>query len=353
MATPQKGKPWCTHHKINTHASETCWAIHPELKPAHIKGSSAKSASPAVPAQAGFNSLTAAQQQDAFESWQARQSGWGPSDSYVGQVIELLPEPEIVLAGATTRRSSETLRLRAVQGDMPLSFLPHDSHSTARLRGRGEGQVELEQVTWTDQEELAGEQPVEAPVTVQKEGMPLSFEELPATDPRYQGKPDFEVPVNNVLGDQRAQNGSRMGSSGIEGRSGNPKPTYGLKGVGKARILEPQGTAHREPTLEEGLQGMRDLAPVDWSLEHNNSLSAIGTASLCVNLVGCLRTLKASAEVCCSGTYSMFLNCQVWHQEELSFWNASVLLCVRYASSRKLVDCINALPHGTLNACPV
>jgi hypothetical protein len=163
---------------------------------------------------------------------------------------------------------------------MPLSFLPHDSHSTARLRGRGEGQVELEQVTWTDQEELAGEQPVEAPVTVQKEGMPLSFEELPATDPRYQGKPDFEVPVNNVLGDQRAQNGSRMGSSGIEGRSGNPKPTYGLKGVGKARILEPQGTAHREPTLEEGLQGMRDLAPVDWSLEHKNSYQQLELQTL-------------------------------------------------------------------------
>jgi hypothetical protein len=280
MAKPQKGKPWCTHRKINTHASKTCWAIHPELKSAHIKGSSAKSASSVVPAQAGFNSLTAAQQHDAFESWQARQLGWGPSDSYVGQVIELLPEPEIILAGATTRRSSETQRLRAVQGDMPLSFLPHDSHSTARLRGRGEGQVELERVTRTDREELAGERPVEASVTVQKEGMPLSFEELPATDPRYQGKPDFEIPVNNVVGDQHAQNGSRMGLSGTEGRSSTSKPTYGLKGVGKARMLEPQTTAQREPTLEEGLQGMRDLAHVDWSLEHKNSYQQLEPQSL-------------------------------------------------------------------------
>jgi hypothetical protein len=29
MDKPMKGKPWCTHHKINTHSSESCWALHP------------------------------------------------------------------------------------------------------------------------------------------------------------------------------------------------------------------------------------------------------------------------------------------------------------------------------------
>jgi hypothetical protein len=39
-----KGKPWCSHHKINTHASESCWALHPELRPSYLKERAAQSA---------------------------------------------------------------------------------------------------------------------------------------------------------------------------------------------------------------------------------------------------------------------------------------------------------------------
>jgi hypothetical protein len=32
-----KGKPWCSYHKLNTHSSEACWALHPELRPSSSK----------------------------------------------------------------------------------------------------------------------------------------------------------------------------------------------------------------------------------------------------------------------------------------------------------------------------
>jgi hypothetical protein len=50
-----KGKPWCSHHKINTHASESCWVLHPELRPSYLKERAAQSARQArlVPAKTG------------------------------------------------------------------------------------------------------------------------------------------------------------------------------------------------------------------------------------------------------------------------------------------------------------
>jgi hypothetical protein len=55
-----KGKPWCSHHKINTHASESCWALHPELRPSYLKERAIQSARQAskVPAKTG-SSLSA------------------------------------------------------------------------------------------------------------------------------------------------------------------------------------------------------------------------------------------------------------------------------------------------------
>jgi hypothetical protein len=44
MDKPIKGKPWCIHHKINTYASEFCWAMHPELRPFYLKERAAQSA---------------------------------------------------------------------------------------------------------------------------------------------------------------------------------------------------------------------------------------------------------------------------------------------------------------------
>jgi hypothetical protein len=53
----QKEKPWCSYHKLNTHSSEACWALHPELRPFSSKEKVAHSARPArvVPAKAGHS----------------------------------------------------------------------------------------------------------------------------------------------------------------------------------------------------------------------------------------------------------------------------------------------------------
>jgi hypothetical protein len=53
--TQLKGKPWCSYHKLNTHSSEACWALHPELRPSSSKEKVAHSARPAkvAPARAG------------------------------------------------------------------------------------------------------------------------------------------------------------------------------------------------------------------------------------------------------------------------------------------------------------
>jgi hypothetical protein len=55
--TQQKGKPWCSYHKLNTHSSEACWALHPELRFSSSKRKVAHTARPArvVPAKAGHS----------------------------------------------------------------------------------------------------------------------------------------------------------------------------------------------------------------------------------------------------------------------------------------------------------
>jgi hypothetical protein len=44
QTTQVKGKPWCLYHKLNSHSSETCWALHPELRPSSSKERAAQSA---------------------------------------------------------------------------------------------------------------------------------------------------------------------------------------------------------------------------------------------------------------------------------------------------------------------
>jgi hypothetical protein len=55
--TQQKRKPWCSYHKLNTHSSEACCALHPELRPSSSKEKVVHSARPArvVPAKAGHS----------------------------------------------------------------------------------------------------------------------------------------------------------------------------------------------------------------------------------------------------------------------------------------------------------
>ena len=149
--------------------------------------------------------MSAADKQAAFEDWQAKQSGWdGPADAYTGEVIEL-NEPLVPALAAGTekkRRSSETQQLKGVQGNMPLSFLPYDATSTARLRGGKDLEYDPFQVSAGEGENETTELPkalAKVPGAVRDSELPQSFEELAETDPRYQGRSDFELPTSQKL----------------------------------------------------------------------------------------------------------------------------------------------------------
>jgi hypothetical protein len=133
-----KGKPWCSHHKINTHSSESCWALHPELRPSYLKERAAQSARQArvVPAKSG-NSLGVKLKLALLSATKISHSNVGQTmDSYYAEVMfcespHYVVEPFAVNARAarTERRSAETQGLRRVtQADMPLSYLPYPTH---------------------------------------------------------------------------------------------------------------------------------------------------------------------------------------------------------------------------------
>jgi hypothetical protein len=141
--TQMKGKPWCLYHKLNTHSSEACWALHPELRPSS-KEKVAHSARPArvVPAKAG-HSLNVKLRPTALSTKETIQpSVIQTMDSYYAE--EVFDEDAndlaglfITVAGAATkeRRSAETHGLRCVtQADLPLSFLPHSDVPAATER---------------------------------------------------------------------------------------------------------------------------------------------------------------------------------------------------------------------------
>jgi hypothetical protein len=138
MSKPMKGKPWCSHHKINTHSSESCWALHPELRPSYLKERAAQSARQArvVPAKSG-NSLGVKLKLALLSATKISHSNVGQTmDSYYAEVMfcespHYVVEPFAVNARAarTERRSAETQGLRRVtQADMPLSYLPYPTH---------------------------------------------------------------------------------------------------------------------------------------------------------------------------------------------------------------------------------
>jgi hypothetical protein len=135
-----KGKPWCSHHKINTHASESCWALHPELRPSYLNERAAQSARQArvIPAKTG-SSLSANLGSALLSATKEPQSkGNLKMDSYYAEVVmtecpHSTVEPFAVNARAAMmeRRSAETQGLRRVtQSEMPLSYLPYPDAPT-------------------------------------------------------------------------------------------------------------------------------------------------------------------------------------------------------------------------------
>jgi hypothetical protein len=84
-----KGKPWCTHHKINKHSSESCWALHPELRPSYPKERAAQSARQAkvVPANSG-NSLNVKPKPALLSAAKSSHSDVSHTmDSYYAEVV--------------------------------------------------------------------------------------------------------------------------------------------------------------------------------------------------------------------------------------------------------------------------
>jgi hypothetical protein len=139
--TQTKGKPWCSYHKLNTHSSEACWALHPELRPSSSKEKVAHSARPAkvAPARSGHGQNVKLQS-TGLATERINQSGVNQTmDSYFAE--EVLDEDAYSLddlsltdAGAATkeRRSAETQGLRRVtEAELPLSFFPYFAEPAA------------------------------------------------------------------------------------------------------------------------------------------------------------------------------------------------------------------------------
>jgi hypothetical protein len=133
MDKPMKGNPWCTHHKINTHSSKSCWAMHPESRSSYLKERAAQRARQAkvVPAKSG-NNLNVKPKPALLSATKTSHSDDSQTmDSYYAK--EMVNEsPHHVLtsfavnaqAARVERRTAETQGLRRVtQADMPLSYL--------------------------------------------------------------------------------------------------------------------------------------------------------------------------------------------------------------------------------------
>jgi hypothetical protein len=233
QTTQVKGKPWCSYHKLNSHSSETCWALHPELRPSSSKERAAQSVRQAkvVPAKAG-HSLNDKLKPALLSTMQATQSGASQTmDSYYTEEVfnggtNDLAELFTVAAGAATkeRRSAETQGLRRVtQADLPLSFLPYlDDTDVPAVADRRAPAPKPTPVVVEDDlgrftprryraprvgkvyggEDLMCEESLDAmdfshdpSDKSDREEMPESFGYLSEGDPNYQGVLEFVMPV--------------------------------------------------------------------------------------------------------------------------------------------------------------
>ena len=248
VTKPMKGKPWCSLHKINTHSSESCWVLHPELRPSYLKErTAAHSARRAkvVPAKLGSSlsvklkpALLSATKDDSPDVNQTM-------DSYYAEVVtDASPYYHMadlfavnVRAAATQRRSSETQRLRQVtQADMPLSYLPYpdaaqeqnppnmepvppvfeDYPAGGDNTRRGKNVVDQDLLDATNLNHHSSEKS-------DNEKMPESFGYLSEGDPDFQGTVEFvmekQLPRNSSVlrnGSERRENASDHEEFGSE-----------------------------------------------------------------------------------------------------------------------------------------
>jgi hypothetical protein len=118
-----KGKPWCSLHKINTHSSECCWVLHPELRHSYLKEQAAQSARQSKVVSAKLGSSLSVKPKPALLS-ATKDSPPGVKqtmDSYYAEMVidegpchEVEPFAVNVRAATNQRRSAEIQRLRQV-----------------------------------------------------------------------------------------------------------------------------------------------------------------------------------------------------------------------------------------------
>ena len=90
LTTQQKGKPWCSHHKINSHSSESCWVLHPHLRPANSREAASRSAQPVDARAAQANLANRLANRTSAHSNSKPKSQRGPSqimDSYFASLL--------------------------------------------------------------------------------------------------------------------------------------------------------------------------------------------------------------------------------------------------------------------------
>jgi hypothetical protein len=137
VTKPIKGKPWCSLYKINTHSSESCWVLHPRLRPSYLKEHAAQSGRQAKVVSAKVKSSLNVKTKPALLSAtkDSPPAVKHTTDSYYAEVVSdedsyqvMEPLAVNVRAATTQRRSTEIQRLRQVtQADMPLSYLPYSN----------------------------------------------------------------------------------------------------------------------------------------------------------------------------------------------------------------------------------
>jgi hypothetical protein len=150
LGTSQDGKPWCSHHQMNTQSSEECWHLHLQLKDQgggrqkekRKQLSNARSAEAAN--SGGLGTPSGPQLQEMFAAFMLTQNAAaaGPrrEDSYNGSVVELSDSDQTrihagaipwrsptlqvgVAAAMLPRKGPERQQLAGPQSKMPLGFL--------------------------------------------------------------------------------------------------------------------------------------------------------------------------------------------------------------------------------------
>ena len=208
-------KMWCSLHQVGSHTNAACRsqqrAAQRGRHPAHTASPSQAAPKPPVAARAAQPMAEAAHDDSALSphtsggrapTHEQLLSLWEttygtrevPDDTaasgFRGQIAttsEALPAPQKVQDAAPTteglrKRAPTNERVRGRQIDMPLSFLPRDLLKPLAARHDNDQAPDTEP-------EFAAPQPVPALT----KDVPASFEELPRSDPEWQGEELYNV----------------------------------------------------------------------------------------------------------------------------------------------------------------